>query len=59
MDSQAFINKQTDIDCYLLNEDDYKKLLTQDTIPMATDTLKGRTYIFERPELFFIVKNKK
>ncbi|MFT5384664.1 MAG: hypothetical protein ACI8X3_001660 [Saprospiraceae bacterium] len=59
IDSQAFINKQTDIDCYLLNEDDYKKLLTQDTIPMATDTLKGRTYIFERPELFFIVKNKK
>jgi hypothetical protein len=59
IDSRLFNGKESYIDYYLLNEDDYIKLQIQDTSAMEIDTIKGRTYIFDKPELFYIVKSSK
>ncbi len=54
---QPFDDSKDKVDYYLLNSIDYQ-ILDQNPPPVSLDSVKGRFYIYEKPSVLYIVKNR-
>jgi len=57
LDYSLFQNKEKGVDCYILNEADYQRLLQVGTPTSSVDTIRGRLNIFEKPNSWYIVRD--
>ncbi len=58
LEYSEFDGEMVETDYYILEKQDYEILQSKNDQLIVSDTLNGRTHIFAKPGLFFIVKNR-